>query len=252
MSKILHLLHIIKMLLIGSLLIWSIKLKASSYTTAVNGNWNNPGCWVNADIPAFNCSDTIIIKHHIVLPSNINLLNGAYLLIDSTGGLCGHFIIDVNAGASILKYGILEIDVLNQWGGSVNLLPPGNTIFTQYGLLTGGSFNNTSNLSVGPWFECQMPEYQFLNTLNKEKKEGVKLYPNPVTNTINLDFNLSFQSYNIFIFDIQGKLVFKNVYSAHQNLIDVSVLNNGLYFLQIVYNETSVLTKFIKQSSLSK
>jgi len=242
----LHSNYAIKIFMLCLVIFLSDKLIASSFSTAVNGNWNNPGCWTNANIPAFNISDTIIIKHHIVLPSNLNLLNGAHVLIESTGGLCGHFEVNVNTNASIIKYGILEIDVLNQSGGMVNLMPPGNTIFTQYGLLTGGTFNNTSNFAVGPWFECQMPEYQFLNGLNENANSRINLFPNPVETTLNIDIPISIKSYLLCVYDAQGVCVLIKEIHGTEIQVDLSGLFAGLYFLQLANGASNTFAKFNK------
>lgn len=239
--------YTIGLLFFGVIFFTSNKTKATSYTTAVNGHWSNQGCWVNGLIPPFTTSDSIVIKHHIVLPSNLSLLSGASLLIESTGGLCGHFEINIAAGASILKYGILEIDVLNQSGGSVNLLPPGNTIFTQYGFLSGGSFSNTSNFAVGPWFECQMPEYQFLNGINDHLNKGsINIFPNPVEQFIYFDAPNSSNKIACLVFDSKGTLILQKQLSHNQKQIDVSELQSGMFFLQIILDEKTLFGKFYK------
>ena len=235
------------MFLLATFVFADIAVNATNFTTAVNGNWSNQGCWVNGNIPSLNITDTVIIKHHIVLPSNLTLLNGAHLQIESTGGLCGHVQLFVNTGASVVKYGILEIDVLNMTGGIVDLLPPGNTIFTQYGLLSGGVFNNTSNFSVGPWFECQMPEYQFLNGLNDEHNSvAIKIFPNPVEQLIYIDMPNHVNQTSCLIFDSKGALHLQQQLRQHQKQIDVSELQPGLFFLQIISNEKTMLGKFYK------
>jgi hypothetical protein len=215
--------------------------------TKANGVWNNAGSWVNANIPPFTYSDTIIIKHLILLPSDLTLLSGAFLNIDSTGGLCGHYKINMSASTSLLKYGFLQIDALNMTGGEVNLLPPGNTIFTQYGLLTGGVFNNTSNFNVGPWFQCQLPEYQFINGLNNEDKNAEFLfYPNPVECLLNIVLPKSGNPFLCFIYDIKGALVLKEKVFYHQPVIDVSELPAGIYYIDLTANEIKFISKFRK------
>jgi len=235
------------MFLLATFVFADIAVNATNFTTAVNGNWSNQGCWVNGAIPSFVNSDTVIIKHHIVLPSNLTLLNGAHLQIESTGGLCGHVQLFVNTGTSVIKFGILEIDVLNMTGGTVDLLPPGNTIFTQYGLLSGGVFNNTSNFFVGPWFECQMPEYQFLNGLNdKHNSVAIKIFPNPVEQLIYIDMPNHVKESTCLIFDSKGALLLQKQLIQPQKQIDVSELQQGLFFLQIISNEKAMLGKFYK------
>lgn len=221
---------------------------ATTYTTAVNGNWNNIGCWVGGAVPSFDCADSIIIKHHLILPSNLVLQSGAYLIIESNGGLCGHFQINVNNGVNLLKYGILEIDALNQSGGAVTLLPPGNTIFTQYGLITGGTFDNTSNFMVGPWFECQLPEYQFLNGLDDHLTNlKLQIFPNPATNYLTLNLPASTAVYNVLIFDDKGSIVYQKEINHSQNRINIEELITGLYFIQLITNQSLASAKFSKR-----
>lgn len=231
-----------------STLIFQIKLFAITYTTIVNGNWNNTGCWAGGNIAPLQCADTIIIKHHLVLPSDLNLLSGAYLLIEANGGVCGHVQLFVNDNAGLLKYGILEIDVLNMSGGTVDLLPPGNTIFTEYGLLTGGSFNNTSNFSVGPWFECQMPEYQFVNAISNSFLEmNLQQYPNPATNFITIKTSDDSPNFKLVIFDDKGSIVYQNERKTKECMIDISDLKSGLYFIEVISNQSISYNKFCKR-----
>ena len=225
-----------------------IKLYATTYTTAVNGNWNNPGCWLNAAVPNLSFSDTIIIKHHIVLSADLTLLNGAHLSIESTGGICGHVQFFVQANAGILKYGILEIDVLNMTGGDVNLLPPGNAIFTQYGVLTGGSLHTSCDLSVGPWFDCQMPEYQFLNGLNDTyEKLDLNLFPNPSMDNIAIDLPASATPFQLIITDVDGAIVLQKQMDYKHSSLNLSELKPGLYHIQLIGQATHAVAKFIKK-----
>jgi len=233
---------------ITSLLIFS-QLKAATCTTAVSGNWSNQGCWANGAIPSFNNSDTIIINHFIILPANLTLLNGAHLFIESTGGICGHVYIFMNTGSSILKYGILEIDALDMTGGIATLLPPGNTIFTQYGQLSGSAeLINTSNLSVGPWFECQMPEYQFVNGLNSIlKNEKINTYPNPTNKILNIDLPKNKNNYLIKVIDSKGTLAMEQQLIYNQNQLDISALKQGMYFIEIISDKSYFTAKFCKK-----
>lgn len=224
------------------------QVNATTYTTAVNGNWSNIGCWANNTAPAYTCADTIVIKHHIVLPNDLTLLSGAYMLIESTGGICGHVRIFMNAGSSILKYGILEIDALDMSGGIATMLPPGNTIFTQYGQLSGGAeFTNTSNLSVGPWFECQMPEYQFINGLdNALQIEKLNIYPNPCSHLLSIDLPKNCTEFLIKIMDAKGSIQLYQSEVNNRNQFDITTLPNGIYFLEIIAPEKLYMARFCK------
>ncbi len=75
-----------------------------------------------------------------------------------------------------------------------------------------------------------------------------KIYPNPVTDILNVDVNNFIQqSIKLEIFDIAGRSVFNSTIELHQGFqkigAGVSVLSSGMYFLQI---ETSGKQKFFK------
>lgn len=90
---------------------------------------------------------------------------------------------------------------------------------------------------VLPSIECS------LGVLNQELDIGMSVYPNPSKGFVNIDTpNLEFLQ--AIIFDINGK----EVYSAFENnnVIDISFLNNGIYFLQLKSNHDSIIKKIIK------
>lgn len=73
---------------------------------------------------------------------------------------------------------------------------------------------------------------------------GFSIYPNPISNELNLN---SIHDYNIqesSIFDITGKQVLIN---NDQKSTDVSKLNPGLYFIKIQTDQGEFSTKFIKE-----
>jgi FtsP/CotA-like multicopper oxidase with cupredoxin domain len=76
----------------------------------------------------------------------------------------------------------------------------------------------------------------FVSSVNDIKKE-VLFYPNPVSNALYFTKNTTFAS----VFDVNGKIIL----SANNNInaIDVSMLSNGIYFIDI----DGVKTKFVKQ-----
>lgn len=75
------------------------------------------------------------------------------------------------------------------------------------------------------------------------KESSVKIYPNPSSNTITIDYKLS-ENTIIKIYTIDGKLI-----STHQqNNIDVSNLKYGMYFISITENgKILVIESFQKQ-----
>ena len=77
------------------------------------------------------------------------------------------------------------------------------------------------------------------NTLQKTNKI-IKLYPNPVINTLNVDCDGDFNE--IKIYDVSGRLVFSTK-DKDKNRIDMSVFENGIY----IVNVDGVSKKIVKR-----
>lgn len=68
--------------------------------------------------------------------------------------------------------------------------------------------------------------------------------PNPVSSTLYLNTqNLAIQS--LYVFNLSGQKILEQ--STNTKSLDVSSLQNGMYFLQIATEKGSVIKKFIKQ-----
>jgi subtilisin family serine protease len=73
----------------------------------------------------------------------------------------------------------------------------------------------------------------------------IKIYPNPVNETLNFKSSVNPSNFNISIHDITGRLV-KDYYEVN-DFIDVSQLKNGVYILSINYDKNKIIKKFIKE-----
>lgn len=71
----------------------------------------------------------------------------------------------------------------------------------------------------------------------------IRLYPNPVTETIQLSLPSNYDNFEATIFDLSGRKV-KTVTSP--NNIDVNELSSGMYILKATLNNVSFEQKFIK------
>ena len=82
--------------------------------------------------------------------------------------------------------------------------------------------------------------------LNDLMENNLNIYPNPVTNKINIETMLDLQNVTLKIVNTLGEIVMKKQLISDTGF-DVSNLKNGVYFLNIVSNNYTVFRKFIKQ-----
>jgi len=75
-----------------------------------------------------------------------------------------------------------------------------------------------------------------------ENNNNVQIYPNPTSGIINLQVNENFT--NISVTDVFGREVYKTI---NKNLIDISFLSNGIYFLKIKTNNEVLINKIVKK-----
>jgi hypothetical protein len=90
-------------------------------------------------------------------------------------------------------------------------------------------------------------------SVNNENKfqAGPLLYPNPANNSASVSLTLANDAQvNITVVDVQGKTVIKPVnknFKAGNQLFDINTsgLGNGLYFVQLSYNNTTSKIKLV-------
>ena len=74
---------------------------------------------------------------------------------------------------------------------------------------------------------------------------SLNVYPNPFNDNVVLNLTGT-SSMNIQLFDIHGKLILENVYSEGENTINLSNLQNGVYFIKTMINNESRTVKITK------
>lgn len=90
--------------------------------------------------------------------------------------------------------------------------------------------------------------YSSANSIVDLENLGVKIYPNPFNGNVKLEFTEAFHSMHVEVYDIQGKVVYKNnlEYDSVKEL-DLNHLANGVYFLNLNMDSKIVQTKIIKK-----
>lgn len=222
---------------------------SSTWITISKGYWNDGSIWSTGIIPSYSSSDTIIIKHPVVFENNLYLNDGAFIQIDSSGGLCGHNDITVYSNATIIKYGILELDSLFIPGGQVICLGPGQVVLSLHARLTnGGSLSvNGCSFSVGPWFNCVQPTFDFALGIEEFKTFTFHLFPNPIKSTLNISLSEIKSAINLSLYNIHNQVVYSEKIEGNKLIqLDISNYSNGVYFLNISNNNFSRTEKIIK------
>jgi hypothetical protein len=69
----------------------------------------------------------------------------------------------------------------------------------------------------------------------------LKVYPNPATNDLNIDYDKA--PYNVLLFNSVGVLVQSEVAENPSHKINVGHLNKGLFLIRIQDNENNTVTK---------
>jgi len=90
-------------------------------------------------------------------------------------------------------------------------------------------------------FEAVLPDFN-------PKWLYAKVYPNPASNhlTIYFEYDERWLGKELFVIDLNGKLVMKKVINANILELDISKLNTGIYFLRAQKEDEKILQKFIK------
>ncbi|PLX07879.1 MAG: hypothetical protein C0596_09060 [Marinilabiliales bacterium] len=84
------------------------------------------------------------------------------------------------------------------------------------------------------------------NSQNVKPENSISIYPNPCNNILNISLPKSSFSYNIQIYNTQGKLLLnKEISNLYQ--LDVSYLSKGMYIIKAMNEEIEKIFKFIVQ-----
>ena len=72
----------------------------------------------------------------------------------------------------------------------------------------------------------------------------ISVYPNPATDVLNISVSNGTKVNNVNIYNVSGKLVTTAKVTANQ--INISELNNGVYFIEVLTENGKLTTKFVK------
>ena len=115
-----------------------------------------------------------------------------------------------------------------------------STFCDTVGMDTNGNLKAGFGLTVQNGFTTSINEVDQLNDLS--------IYPNPATRSLSLDMSDLSGTLNVQIFDLSGRVVIENNNTTTGNIekIDITTLNNGIYFISINDGKNQKIQKFIK------
>lgn len=122
-------------------------------------------------------------------------------------------------------------------------------IKTKPTLVLGDSFSNSANI----YFDYNFPivtntattTVQTLAYTDFEFNDYLILSPNPAKNVLNIQNKQNIQISSLAIYNVLGQVIL--VVTQPSNLIDVSTLDSGTYFIKVASDKGSASSKFIKE-----
>jgi len=242
-----------------------------SYRTEINGDWTV----VEEDIPVANGSYTWIPEEASSV-SRVQLKETAYPeVIDASDNNFIVFRLDLTSplgGESLAWNDEYEItwdseiastvkiefssDNMETWSSVTNSTPAGNGSYT-WTIPQVASNQCYIKLSVPG-----LPDYYSVNPMPftvsefvgtpdpREENLNFTFYPNPVENSFSIEIEQEFiASLFLEIYNMNGKLILSQSMDSSQPMINVSDLENGLYFIKLSSSTISSFKKFLKQGN---
>jgi hypothetical protein len=213
-------------------------IHAGTYYTIADGYWGTPTVWLNSQVPPLTGSDSIYIRNSLTYSYSITFTSSTYILIDSSGSLCGHRRIFVPSGSAIDNYGELYADTLVINGGIVTNY---NLVYlTNMAALTaGGSFANNGIMQIGAIFLC--PEENIGSGINEQTSETTfSIYPLPAKNGEEIHIEDLPSGCSLLIFTLTGQLLLEEKMDASGTFFTRG-LSAGTYLLSIRQNDKTTL-----------
>lgn len=80
---------------------------------------------------------------------------------------------------------------------------------------------------------------------NNYQKDFVKIYPNPASSKITLQFNEPFKECNVRIYNLFGKSITEHSLLPSENEIILGDIEQGLYYVHLTFDNKSIIQKII-------
>ena len=151
--------------------------------------------------------------------------DGNIVAIGAPGNIPGYVHIYQWSGSSWYQKGIINGDSLSDnMGSSVALSSDGNTI------LIGDVNSSFIGTAQG---QARVYEFSSLGIIKNDFGKKLLCYPNPNDGNFSVDLGLNYESINVILTDLNGKLIQSNSYSNSQLLNLKLGTHAGVYLLTV-------------------
>ena len=147
------------------------------------------------------------------------------------------------------------------WGsGTHNLRATSGTesfdedIESDFSNVVGNVFSYTFNTVGSTDFECSPHPNNMYGTITVSATAGIsenkllsfEMYPNPVSDVLNIQLPTGTEKAEVGVFDYTGRLVTSKIISSNDTSIDVQKLSNGIYLIRVSSDAKIGAQRFIK------
>lgn len=224
---------------------------AFTVKTIKDGNWEDASAWSNNAVPT--SPDSIIVSHYIIINQNLIIQANCILLVDSTGTICGDYQLRTIC-ADAYNYGHIYLNSLKISAHFYNyniLQCKTSIILTACSATQSGSFHNMppyGATSVWPPVLCKTIDtnWEGGNTsLEEFEINGLKVYPNPVTNeTLTIETT---NATTLNVYDFLGKPL-QSISVKGTSILNLNGLSPGVYLIEIELEGKKVIKKILKSN----
>ena len=147
------------------------------------------------------------------------------------------------------------------WGaGTHNVITVSGTsnntedIESDFSNVVGNVFSYTFNTVGSTDFECSPHPNNMYGTITVSATAGIsenkllsfEMYPNPVSDVLNIQLPTGTEKAEVGVFDYTGRLVTSKIISSNDNTIDVQKLSKGIYLIRVSSDAKIGAQRFIK------
>ena len=145
------------------------------------------------------------------------------------------------------------------WGsGTHNLRATSGTesFYSGYFTGAGNTFTYTFNQVGSTDYVCDPHAGNMYGTvtvtsstagISENKLLSFEMYPNPVSDKLNIQLPSGSEKAEVSIFDYTGRLVSSKTISSNDTLIDVQSISKGIYIIRVASNTKIGVQRFIKK-----